>query len=54
MLKSVLGRGVEVKACGACMDARGLKNLNLIEKVKPSNMVEFSEWVRDSDKIMTF
>ena len=54
MLKTVLDRGVEVRACGACMEARGLRNLNLIEGVKPSNMVEFSEWVCASDKIMTF
>jgi len=54
MLKSAIREGVEVKACGLCMEARGLKNLDLIEGVHPSNMSEFAEWVRDSDKVMTF
>jgi len=54
MLKFLIGNGVEIKACGMCMEARGLKNLDLIEGIQPSNMVEFSEWVRDSDKVITF
>jgi uncharacterized protein involved in oxidation of intracellular sulfur len=54
MLQSVIDKGVEVKACGICMEARGLKNLKLIERIKPSNMVEFSEWVCDSDKVISF
>ena len=54
MLKSVIGKGVEVKACGLCMEARGLKNLDLIEGVQSSNMVEFSDWVHSSDKVITF
>jgi uncharacterized protein involved in oxidation of intracellular sulfur len=29
MLKSVLAKGAKVKACGTCMDARGIRNLQL-------------------------
>ena len=54
MLKSLISKGIEVKACGLCLEARGLKDLNLIEGVQRSNMVEFSEWVKDSDKVITF
>ena len=54
MLKSVVSRGVEVKACGMCMEARGMKNLEFFEGVEQSNMIEFSEWVKTSDKIVTF
>ena len=54
MLKSVINQGVKVKACGMCMEARGLKQLNLIEGIQSSNMIEFSEWVRSSDKVITF
>lgn len=54
MLKSVINKGVEVKACGTCLEARGLKNLDLIEGVQSSNMVELSEWVCGVDKVMTF
>ncbi len=54
MLKSLISKGIEVKACGLCLGARGLKNLNLIEGIKRSNMIEFAEWAKDSDKIITF
>lgn len=54
MLKSVINKGVEVRACGMCMEARGLKNLELIEGVKSSNMIELAEWIKDCDKIITF
>jgi uncharacterized protein involved in oxidation of intracellular sulfur len=54
MLKSLISKGVEVKACGLCLEARGLMNLDLIEGVQRSNMIEFTEWVRDSDKVITF
>ena len=54
MLRSVIAKGVEVKACGMCLEAQGLKNLDLIEEIQPGNMAELSEWVKDSDKIITF
>jgi len=54
MLKSLISKEIEVKACGLCLEARGLKNLNLIEGIQRSNMIEFAEWVKDSDKIITF
>jgi len=31
MLKTVLAKGGKVKACGTCADARGTRNLQLIE-----------------------
>jgi len=54
MLKSLIAKNVKVKACMVCLEARRLKNLDLIEGIQRSNMVEFSEWVKDSDKIVTF
>jgi len=54
MFKSVISKGVEVKACGMCLEARGMKDLALIEGVEPSNMIEFSEWVKTSDKVVPF
>lgn len=54
MLKSVIAKDVEVKACGMCLEARGLKNLDLIEGIQPSTMPELSEWIKDSDKTITF
>ena len=54
MLKSVLSRGGQVKICGGCSEARGLKDLPLIEGAQMSTMQELTQWVVDSDKILSF
>lgn len=54
MLKSIINNGGKVKACGGCSEARGIKNLTLIDGVEISNMNEFAQWTVDADKIMTF
>ena len=54
MLKSVIKNNGLVKICGGCSEARGITEIPLIEKVKISNMKEFSHWVIDSEKILTF
>ena len=54
MLKSVLSKGGKVKACGTCADARGIRNLQLIEGVEISNMSELAQWTVEADKVFTF
>ena len=54
MLKVIIARGVKVKICGSCADARGLKNIPLIEGTEISTMAELTNWVVDSDKVLTF
>ena len=54
MLKIVLQRGAEVKLCGACTEARGLKSLPLMEGCQISNMAELAQWIVDSDKVLNF
>ena len=54
MLKSVLNKGGKVKACGTCADARGIRNLQLIEGIEVSNMAELAQWSIDADKVFTF
>ncbi|MFO7756850.1 MAG: DsrE family protein [Bacteroidales bacterium] len=54
MIKSVLKKGGKVKICGSCADARGLKNIPLIEGTEISTMSELAGWVADSDKVLTF
>jgi len=54
MLKSVISKGGKVKACGTCGQARGVHELQLIEDVDKSNMVEYTQWVVDSDKVINF
>ena len=54
MLKSVIQKGAKVKACGGCSEARGISELKLIKGVEVSNMKEFSDWVAEADKVLTF
>lgn len=54
MLKSVLGRGGKIKACGACVDARGFRNIQLFEGVEISNMAELAQWTVEANKVFTF
>ena len=54
MLKAVLNKGGKVKICGTCADARGIKNLPLIEGAQLSTMAELTAWTIESDKVITF
>ena len=54
MLKSVLNKGGQVKICGTCTDARGIKNLPLIEGAQISTMAELTQWSIEADKVLTF
>lgn len=54
MLKSVLMKGGQVKACGSCAGSRGLHNVELIDGVELSNMKEFTEWVIAADKVINY
>ncbi len=54
MLKFAINKGAKVKICGSCADARGLKNVTLVEGAEISTMAEFSDWVVESDKVISF
>ena len=54
MLKLSLNKGAKVKLCGSCTDARGIRNLPLVEGAEISTLAELTDWVVDSDKVMTF
>lgn len=54
MLKLSLNKGAKVKICGSCAEARGLKNIALIESTEYSTLAELANWVADSDKVLTF
>ena len=54
MLKSVVNSGGKIKACGSCLDARGLGDAQLADGVEKSNMKELAQWTVDADKVFTF
>lgn len=54
MLKLSLNKGAKVKICGSCAEARALKNTALVEGAEISNLAELTNWVVDSNKVLTF
>lgn len=54
MIKMFLTMGGSMKACGTCMDSRGITELLLQSGVEKSNMKELSLWITQADKILTY
>lgn len=55
MLKELIARNVTVKVCGTCMARCGIyKNQPYFDGVEKSTMQALTEWVIDSDKVLTF
>ena len=54
MIKLAISKGTKVKICGSCADTRGLKHTSLVEGAEISSMAELTNWVHNSDKVLTF
>jgi uncharacterized protein involved in oxidation of intracellular sulfur len=54
MLTSVIQKGAQVKSCCSCSEARGIAKTPMIEGIEVSSMADFSQWVLDCDKVLTF
>jgi uncharacterized protein involved in oxidation of intracellular sulfur len=54
MFKAVISKGGQVKACGTCSDARGVRGLTLVEGIEISTMSQLTQWVVESDRVLTF
>ena len=44
----------QIKIWNTCADARGIKNLPLIEGAEIITMAELAAWTMDSDKVINF
>jgi len=53
MLKSVLRKG-QILLCGTCMQARGLKEEELLSDARISTMPELAELTLAADKVLVF
>jgi uncharacterized protein involved in oxidation of intracellular sulfur len=53
MLKPILRRG-RVLLCGTCMDARGLKEAEVVEGAKRSSLDELTQLSLAVDKVIVF
>lgn len=47
-------RGVEIGACGTCLDARGLNESEIAESVHRSTMEELTDWTLWADKVIVY
>lgn len=54
MIEPFIEKGVEVKACGACCKARGLKAGDLIKGVEIGGMTDLARWTKASKQVITF
>jgi uncharacterized protein involved in oxidation of intracellular sulfur len=54
MLMLFANKGVPISICITCMEARGIKEEELLEGVRPGGMQVLSEWVLHNDKVLTF
>jgi uncharacterized protein involved in oxidation of intracellular sulfur len=54
MLVAIINKQGQVKACGTCVEARGLEKLSLIDGIEVSTMSQLAQWVVESDKALTF
>jgi len=54
MLRELLQRGTEVKACGTCMKSRGMNTDELLEGVEIGKMLDLANWTKESQKVITF
>jgi uncharacterized protein involved in oxidation of intracellular sulfur len=53
MLGKVLRKG-EVGLCGTCMDARGLREEEVIEGARRGTLAQLAEWTAEADKVLVF
>ena len=54
MLGRVVRNRAEVGACGTCMDARAIADVELMEGTRRSTLAELTTWTQWADKVIVF
>jgi uncharacterized protein involved in oxidation of intracellular sulfur len=54
MLAAAVQRGAQVGLCGTCMDARAIREDQLVEGARRSTLEELTDWTLWADKVVTF
>jgi uncharacterized protein involved in oxidation of intracellular sulfur len=54
MLQAVMLQQAAVGVCGSCMDARGIKEAELLEGTRRSSLAELADWTQWADKVLVF
>lgn len=54
MLHVVTLKQIPVGVCGSCMDARGIKDAELVEGTRRSSLEELADWATWAEKVVVF
>jgi len=54
MLGTLIKKGVDVKVCGSCINARGLTIPELVDGTELGSMKILVDWISQSDKVISF
>lgn len=53
MLGKVARKG-EIGLCGTCMDARGLRDEEMIDGARRGTLAQLADWTAEADKVLVF
>ncbi len=53
-LQSLLKHNAQVGVCGMCMEARGMKDEELVPGAVHSTLEQLAEWTEWADKVISF
>ncbi len=54
MLRTLIANGALVRACGTCMDHRGMIGLPMAPDVETSTMTDLAAWALSADQTIVF
>lgn len=54
MLTDLVQSGAKVRACGTCLQARGMSQNDLVSGVEVGKMLDLVQWVKESMSVLTF
>ena len=54
MLTVVIQNRGAVGVCGSCMDARGLKDAELVQGTRRTSLEELTDWTLRADRVLVF
>jgi uncharacterized protein involved in oxidation of intracellular sulfur len=54
MLRAVIARNGQVLLCGTCMDARGIRDADIVEGTRRSTLDELTALTISADKVLVF
>lgn len=54
MLSGIVRRNGAVSVCGTCMDARGIRDEELVQGTARGSMDQLAEWSAWADKVLVF